>query len=192
MRKQILTDKDIEKDIVAYRSYRETYTATAKLSAARHLLRLLVISVAIIVAAFKFIHWALGIACLALPIILVIVFIPIIRAENKSKSTVTSDEFTVIKETLVNVGKETVVDKKRTSYIGRRRQRYAHLNEADFLYFSSRKWRVPPKCYTWSEEFRMSRDGIVNTAVIGNEFYLVICNKTQEILVAYNTKIFEY
>lgn len=47
------------------------------------------------------------------------------------------------------------------------------------------------KNYAWSELYYMSDDGIYNTAIDGDTFYIVTAdNKT--VLVAYNAKFFEW
>ena len=45
--------------------------------------------------------------------------------------------------------------------------------------------------YHTSKNFTMSDDGVFNTAIIGDTFFLVL-NKKEKILQIYNTKFFEY
>ena len=52
--------------------------------------------------------------------------------------------------------------------------------------------RRPSPNYTWSKTFYMSGQGIENTSLVGDEFYLVILHSTQEICAVYNTKFFVY
>ncbi len=189
MKKETLTSKNIEQDIIAFKkkqiktgfSYVELLTAA------------LCASVPLIICAFKFIHWIVGLASLLLPVIAVAVLLPRMRAEKLYKTTVICGEYTVIKDTLVNVDKETVVEPNRRRSIYRaRRHNHLYIDDVEFLYFSSRKWRIPYRCYEWSSLYNMSREGISNTSIIGDEFYLVILNNTHEICVAYNAKFFEY
>ncbi len=192
MKKEVLTSKNIEQNVIAFKKKQ----LKVRYSALQMLIAALFVSVLLIIFAFKFIHWIVGLVSLLLPVVAVAVFLPRIRAEKLYKTTVTCGEYTVIKDTLVNVDKETVVEPNPhrgiNIYIGRRRRNHLYINEVAFLYFSSRKWRIPYRCYEWSSLYNMSRDGISNTSIIGDEFYLVILNDTQEICVAYNAKFFEY
>ena len=189
MKKELLTSVNIEKDIIAFKKKPKN----TRFSSLRILVAILLISLLVIIYAFSFIHWIVGIASLLLPVIALTVFLPHIRAEKLYKNTVSCGEYTIITDTLVNVGKETVVEQNRyQSLLMGRRHDHLYIKDAEFLYFSSRKWQIPSKCYEWSALYNMSREGISNTSINGDEFYLVILNDTQEICVAYNAKLFEY
>lgn len=59
------------------------------------------------------------------------------------------------------------------------------------LYFSNcGRYIVPHSNYTWSKTFDMSRDGIKNTSLLGDTFYVVILNGDP--IYAYNKRFFEY
>ena len=186
MRKEVLTDNNISQDIIAFKKRHPRKF----LNIIEYLIAFLILSIIVIAVAFKF-HWIAGTLSLALPVIVAIIFIPRIRAAHISENTVTCGEYTVIKDKLVNIAHETVVRKRRISPLYPNNNRYS-VDEVEALYFSSRHWCIPRRCYEWSSLYNMSGDGISNTSVIGDEFYLIILNETQEICVAYNTKFFEY
>jgi hypothetical protein len=54
------------------------------------------------------------------------------------------------------------------------------------------EWEVPLENYKWSKTYRLSREGINYTSLQGDTFYIVRLNSTGNVVVAYNTKFFEY
>lgn len=54
------------------------------------------------------------------------------------------------------------------------------------------RWELEGSYYTWSKLYRMSDSGICNTSLVGDEFYLVLYNKNNKILMAYNSRFFDY
>ncbi len=74
------------------------------------------------------------------------------------------------------------------------------LNEAKFYYFESgRCWQDPMirgrgvyfPHYEWSREFKLSPNGLYNTSVKGNEFYMINLQSSYDIAYIYPTKFFE-
>ena len=53
-------------------------------------------------------------------------------------------------------------------------------------------WELEGSYYTWSKLYRMSDSGICNTSLVGDEFYLVLYNKNEKILIGYNSRFFDY
>jgi hypothetical protein len=185
MQKERLTDKGIEQDIIAFKKS----DPPLKLRLYEKLIYLEVILVCATITGFSTIHWGVGVACIIAAVVVFAVMMPFVKREHIRDNSVICGEYTVIKDTLVNVRTEIVTTRRRyyKSYKGR-----YELKEHEFLYFSSRKWHIPRRCYEWSTLYNMSGNGISNTSIIGDEFYLVILNSTQEICVAYNTKFFDY
>ena len=62
------------------------------------------------------------------------------------------------------------------------------------FYFENGKWRIPETgtLYAWSKEMYISPEGLDNTSVPGNQFYIVRRRGEAEIAYAYNKKFFEY
>ncbi len=60
------------------------------------------------------------------------------------------------------------------------------------MYFSHGSWCVlDDTYYRWSKEFNLSKEGIKNTSIVGDEFYIATCRGASEIGCAYNKKFFE-
>jgi len=67
------------------------------------------------------------------------------------------------------------------------------MRAAEFFYFSSgAKWRMPKiEYYSWNKNAHMSKTGLKNTSLPGNEFYLIALPEDHEISFVYNTKMFQ-
>ena len=68
-----------------------------------------------------------------------------------------------------------------------------NIKTVTYFHFSMRKWKVPDVIthYDWSENYYLSQEGLRNTSVEGNEFYLVSIRDEYEVGYAYNKKFFE-
>lgn len=88
------------------------------------------------------------------------------------------DKFYITKDKLIRTEEKIV---------GRRLNRPYGLYFASYGLYSVLIWKHH---YSWSKLYHMSDDGIYNTALLGDEYYLVIAEE-KNILLAYNTKLFE-
>ena len=57
---------------------------------------------------------------------------------------------------------------------------------------NSGRWEMEGTYYIWSKTYRMSDAGICHTSIQGDIFYLVLDKKANNILMAYNTRFFDY
>ena len=57
---------------------------------------------------------------------------------------------------------------------------------------NGKEWRVPKENYAWNERFRMSDLGVYKSTHRGDTMLAVTDKRTDTIIVAYNTEIFEY
>ena len=118
-----------------------------------------------------------------------LLLIPCVRSvakallKNEKRKALSANDFSVYTDTMQAV-RETVVD---VGGCGGRRFRNKTV-----LQFDSGEWEVPHRNYTWSDTFEMSREGIANTSLQGDTFYVVRLNSTGKIAVAYNEKFFDY
>ena len=131
---------------------------------------------------------------LAIPAgVLVRVLVCLVRL-HREKQAILRGEYIVMRQTLVNIGRERVRE-THISHIGRRAG-ISLYRSVECLYFKSQEWRFPNPCYTWCEQYRENsvrfRGNYRETFVIGDEFYLVIPNSTYEIEAAYNVNYFTY
>ncbi len=54
------------------------------------------------------------------------------------------------------------------------------------------RWEMEGNYYSWSDKYKMSSTGICNTSNSKDMFYVVLYKDTKKIVMAYNTKFFEY
>ena len=74
-----------------------------------------------------------------------------------------------------------------------RYRRYSHLKEVRDVRFSSGLcWQVPDMgiFYQWSKDFHLSRSGLENTSVQGDEFYFIALPNDNDISYIYPCKYF--
>lgn len=99
------------------------------------------------------------------------------------KRDIKNGNFTVITDKLVDE-KQNEPRTEMTFYKGR---------YVSYLEFGCNdRWELEGSYYTWSKLYRMSDSGICNTSLVGDEFYLVLYNKNNKILMAYNSRFFDY
>jgi hypothetical protein len=122
---------------------------------------------------------------LPVPFVLCTVFFLVrrIRLLRAQKASVALGDYVIRTSSLLNIGYEIIHE----VWMGRRHVH--HAKEVQFYYFTCGKWRTPARCYRWSELYKMSRRGLENTSLLGDEFYVVIYEG--EICAAYNTKFFD-
>lgn len=179
MTKEILTKENIQKDVLAYVKRRPSPIYT-------YFLDILLTSIILVIIFAVFVSWKHALVFLILPIFALLGFAPRMREEARERKAALQGEYTVIKDKLSHVDEETIHEPRSA---GGHRQT---IQSARFLYFPSGQWRITSPNYTWSKTFYMSGQGIENTSLVGDEFYLVILHSTQEICAVYNTKFFVY
>lgn len=192
MRSEKLTVEEIKLDLMAKLDFEQT----GKRSPAS----------ALLVWAFfiLFMGLSLGITCLLGPITAGIVILSaaavgfagfligavlVIRKVNKEMS---------VKRKWVENGEFRIVgDKLERARMDDNFRNEKSLSEGNDLLVFSRygKYYIPLIThYTWSKDYYLSPDGVFNTSIEGDTFYLVIFthDPTQKIAMAYNTKLFEW
>ncbi|MBE6658869.1 MAG: hypothetical protein E7604_10560 [Ruminococcaceae bacterium] len=131
---------------------------------------------------------------LAIPVgVLVWVLFHLVRL-NREKRAILRGEYIVMRQKLVNIGRERVRE-THISHIGRRAG-ISLYRTVECLYFKSQEWRFPKSCYAWCGQYCENsadfRGSFRETFVIGDAFYLVIPNSTYAIEAAYNVNYFSY
>ncbi len=177
MTKQILTKKDIEKDLFAYErsrvsGYRPIWIYSL------FVLTLNTVGLGIFFKSiFLFVVAALFVGAAGFLIG------ASVRNKAERKKKIKQGKFHIGREVLTG----TIEDNELTSGLG---HRYAkHVRKLVFSYGS---WTVPTICYEWSKDYRMSATGVLNTSVTGDEFFVVTYEGDGEVVAAYNTKFFDY
>ena len=103
--------------------------------------------------------------------------------KGKNVKQLSEKDFSVYTDRLASV-QETFID------VG---GKYGRYQKRVSLYFEGgSEWEIPYTNYAWSKTFKMSRNGVNNTSIQGDRFYLVRLNDTGKIAVAYNEKFFSY
>lgn len=179
MTKEILTKDNIQKDVLAYvkriTGNKDSYYFGG-----------IVLSTALVLLIATLDRWKIAFVFAILPVFCLLQYIPIWRASRAERGAASRGDFTVTKANLSHIAEEIIHEPR---FAGK----HVHTTRVvRFLYFPCGQWRIQPRNYTWSKDFYMSGQGVENTSLIGDEFYIAISNNTQEICAVYNTKFFTY
>lgn len=101
---------------------------------------------------------------------------------RKLRQSIRKGQYTVTSEILTACSEEDIPNANTTRG---RTPRYV-------LHFGGEDYCVNDDNYPWSRDFRLSYNGMVNTSVAGDEFWVVRATKTEEIGAVYNKKFFDY
>ncbi|MBE6632923.1 MAG: hypothetical protein E7620_01120 [Ruminococcaceae bacterium] len=110
------------------------------------------------------------------------------QEKRRRRQSIKNGGFTVITDKLTHIGEEQIYE----PHAGRRSAHFSKV--VTFFYFPSGQWRVPSiyRHYSWSKNCHLSGEGLMNTSVPENEFYLVLVNNQTEVGYVYNKKLFRY
>ena len=91
---------------------------------------------------------------------------------------------------LERVTKETIYE---PHYVGYRGSKRATKEITVFYFEAGNSWRVPHvfEHYEWSKDFHLSRKGLENISVEGNEFFYVSLQGYPDVVYVYPCKFFE-
>ena len=82
---------------------------------------------------------------------------------------------------------DRLIDMEVKQYNSRTRR-----GEFSYLHFARYgEYQIPKENYTWSFSLSMDDEDVYSYSTIGDEFYLVLAPGTSNILLVYNTKIFD-
>ncbi len=171
MQKEILTREIIKKEFIYQELYgrKETFI----------LLIVLLPLLCLILSLFSDRTWANIVLAIPTSLLALLIFIclHIFYESFKLCRLMKKDKFYITKDNLIRT---------RGKSIG------GYTGHAYTLHFASYGEYAlgAEKYYKWSKLYSMSDEGVYNTALLGDEYYLVIVNGS-EILLTYNTKMFE-
>ncbi len=183
MKKERLTPDKVRRDLCKVAAGRETVTAEWRL---RYILPGL--ALAVLLGIFLRSVW-IGLLILLFPVYHIVRWIMTAR-EGKAAwqallGMVQRDDLAVSVETLSHISEETVYEP------GVREQEYRIIKV--FYFMSGASWRMPEVThYTWSETHYLSCQGLDNTSLAGDSFYLISLQTDHDIAYIYNTKMFEF
>ncbi|MBE6641155.1 MAG: hypothetical protein E7619_06175 [Ruminococcaceae bacterium] len=185
MHKVQLTEEIIRKDAVRYLHW--------KVDKKEHVLDMdAQFMLPLVLAPFLWIMfgWVFGVICIA---VAVYMFIPYLKSRKRLKKEddwADDVKFQISREKLVSVFSEDVYE---PHYYGSGRNRVRdNYKTVYMLCFGVGEWRIPEENYPWAKDLRMTANGVENTSLPGDEFWVVRVNGGGEICVAYNTKFFKY
>ena len=187
MTKEILTDDIIRQDILVHE------VKKANTNDKKTLVWIGPITAAALVAGYL-VSWVLGVLIALLAIIPVVMYFKQEKEDVQILEQVThGGEFTVCTDVLSHIGQETVYEPHVHTNIGSSYKTH-YTKTVKVYFFHNAKWRVPETdtLYAWSKEMYISPQGLDNTSLRGDEFYLVTRLGEAEVAYAYNKKFFEY
>ncbi len=184
-KKHILTDAEIEKDII--HALKNPPKESEK-SYKRWKAPCIIIAVLLFVMCFiylKFIIWfwlALLVVCVTGSIFCYF------RLRNKTKN-ININDYIISTEIVHSVDEEhyEAVKYRRTG--ARRREQ---TDNYIIRFESGKSWHVPKELYGWDERLRMRDGRIFNSTHRGDAMIVLTEKRSDKIVVAYNTEIFDY
>ena len=184
-KKQILTNVEIEKDIIsAIKNPPKESESSYKIST------LICIIIAVLLVVIEFIY-PIFILWLLLALIVFLIGSRIFhhfRLKNQIKNVMIND-YDITAE-IVNSTAEEHYRAERGGSVGHRRTE--QVDNYIIRFENGKVWRVPKELYIWNERLRMSDGGIYNSTHRGDTMIVVTQRNSGKIVVAYNTEIFEY
>lgn len=184
-KKQILTNEEIEKDII---SAIKNPPSSSEASYKGFTIPCIIIALFLIVIEYiypEFILWLL----LALIVFLVVGSIfHHFRLKSKIKN-VRINDYDITEEIVHSTDEEHYKAEAGGSI---RHRRTKPVDNYIIRFKSGKVWRIPKELYCWNERRRMHDVGIFNSTHRGDTMIVITTKKSKEIVVAYNTEIFEY
>ena len=184
-RKQILTNIEIEKDIV---SSLKNPPKESEASYKRWTIPCIIIAILLVIIEFIypiFILWFL-LALIAFGIVYSI--FDRFRLKNKIKN-VTINDYDITTEIVHSTEEEHYRAETGGSI---RHRRTEQINNYTIRFENGKSWRIPKELYSWSERLRMHDVGIRNSTHRGDTMIVITEKSSGKIVVAYNTDIFDY
>ena len=186
MKKEILTDEVIRRDILKHEVQK------AETNDKKTLVWVMPILAVALLAGFV-VSWLLAVPIALLAIIPIALYIKQnVKDAEITRSVRNDGEFSISTDVLSHIAKDEPVYEPHQHIFGGSRTHY--VKYVTYFYFEHAKWRVPEveKLYAWSRDMYISPQGLENTSLQGDEFYLVTRKGEAEVAYAYNRKFFEY
>ena len=184
-KKQILTNAEIEKDIIGAL---KNLPKESEVSYKRWTIPCIIIAILLVVIEFIypiFILWFL------LALIVFLIGSSIFHhfcLKNQIKNVIISN-YDITSEIVHSTDEEHYRAERGGSV---RHRRTEQIDNYIIRFESGKVWRVPKELYSWNERLRMQDRGVCNSTHRGDTMIIVTEKSSGEIVVAYNTEIFEY
>lgn len=180
MEKEIITKKEIEKDII-HAIKHPAHTPRA----------LYLLGYAATFAVFLgivFLERYIDKAAFILPAVVLIVILVLpavnIYIRERKIARLSADDYVIKKSVVKKTGHERYVKR-----VGRRLRTVDNYN---ILFEKEKVWHIPEELYWWSAVNPMTDITVYEKTEQGDVFYTVSEKKSGKIIVAYNTEVFEY
>ena len=185
-KKQILTNTEIEKDIIAAL---KNPPKMAEASYEKGTVPAIILAILLVIIEFIYpllVLWFL-LACLAFLIGNCI--FKQIRLKKQIKN-VSVNDYHITTQTVHSIKEEHYQIQKYSKY--RFIRRSEQIDNYIIRFENGKEWRIPKELYAWNERLRLSDEGVFNS-IHREDVLLVVTKKdTDEIVVAYHTDVFEY
>lgn len=183
IRQERLTDENIKKDLLLYEKKRISRLEDWRMS---YIIPFLMIAVVLWLWLER---WWLSLAMTVVPVYQIVCLALHYREYNGRRRLILNGGYTVMTDRLNSISEDEPIYEPWTGSHGS----YS-VKHVDLFHFSSSEWRVVPayKHYAWSSLYAMSRQGLYNTSIEGDEFYTVVIGNDSEIAYVYNKKLFVY
>ena len=188
VKKELLTEENIKQDLLV-----TSHDGTEKQVEPLYFSIPILFVIGVILFFVTGVPWFLLIGAVSFFVIIPSVIIKESIRHRRFRESIVRDGFIIREETLSHVQLETVLEghtKRMLHGVSLR-----SIGECYVFYFSGCEWTVPKGCgdfYKWSDTYYMSLEGIYNTALEGDEFYVVERKLDGKVACIYNKKFFEY
>lgn len=185
VKKQTLTDTEIEKDIV---NSLKNPPKESEASYKRRTIPCFILAILLVIIEFIypiFIVWFL-LALIAFVIIYSI--FDYFRLKNKIKN-VTVNDYDITTEIVHSTEEEHYI---AVTGVSIRHRRAEQIDNYIIRFENGKSWRIPKELYSWSERLRMHDVDIRNSTHRGDTMIVITEKNSGKIVVAYNTEIFDY
>ena len=182
-KKQSLTNAEIEKDIIGAL---KNPPGVSEKSNRKWTIPATVIAIALIVVVA--INSKIGCLILLAVFALLIIFgiANYLRVKYRIKN-VSICNYDVTREVVNRISEEHY-----KADTGAKRRRTEQIDNYIIHFENGKEWRVPKENYAWNERLRMSALGVYKSTHRGNTMLIATDKRTDKIVMAYNTEIFEY
>ena len=184
-KKQIITNVEIEKDIVdAIKNPPKELEKSYK----RFTIPTIIIAILLVAIEFVYPVFILWFLLALIAFLICSAIFNHFRLKNQIKN-VTINDYIITTEVVQSTAEEHY---KAATGGSMHHRRTEQINNYIVRFESGKSWRIPKELYRWNERLRMQDIGIHHTTHRGDALIVVTKRDKGEIVVAYHTDIFEY
>ena len=181
LKKEALTHERIKSDIKDVIKYGHNYTKSEHTTG-----KLLSIPLSILFIVLLYLWIESLVVIFVAAFLFLVVYPPILIGVTRYRMNKVRESGYEVKEGVVySISDETYTE---------RRGKYNYVTVTNYYitFEGDMTWHIPENLYCWSEELNMSPSYLYENTHRGDVFHLVLKKGTKDILMAYNTKNFQY